>query len=332
MRAELLSFIALGAAMCVACGTAATQRRTDPGEQLRRETRYLPPWRGEEQRIDRGVELSAPGIDNLPDFHGNPKNAGLVLFSGGEYVFVLQPLVEAFVKEYPELKGRVFYETLPPGILLEQIRRRDTISAGNLTLTVHPDVFHASINEVKSMMVDGTLRGPAVPFMTSRLAIMVPLVNPANVMGLGDLGRPGVRLVMPDPATEGSAQYIREALHLAGGDELLSRVYDAKVANGQTVLTVINHRQAPLYVMECRVDATVAWRPQIDFHRNVGHPVASVEIPDAQNRTGVFAAAVMKDAPHPEAAEAWLKFLVSPRARRIFQPFGFRPYRDERGE
>jgi molybdate transport system substrate-binding protein len=34
----------------------------------------------------------------------------------------------------------------------------------------------------------------------------------------------------------------------------------------------------------------------------------------------------VKDAPHPDAAKAWLNFIHSPEALQIFERYGFKPY------
>ena len=75
---------------------------------------------------------------------------------------------------------------------------------------------------------------------------MLPKDNPAHVTGLADLGKPGVKLVMPNPAYEGIGRQIKAALAKAGGDELVKAVYETKVADGTTILTHIHHRQSPL--------------------------------------------------------------------------------------
>jgi hypothetical protein len=43
----------------------------------------------------------------------------------------------------PAYRGRVFYETLPPGLLLKQMAAGGTTTSGNLTFTVKPDVMMA---------------------------------------------------------------------------------------------------------------------------------------------------------------------------------------------
>jgi molybdate transport system substrate-binding protein len=76
---------------------------------------------------------------------------------------------------------------------------------------------------------EGMLVGPAMPYVTNTLAIMVPKDNPANIKGPADLGRRGLRLAMPNPAYEGIARQIKVALTKAGGAALADAVYDTKV-------------------------------------------------------------------------------------------------------
>jgi len=40
----------------------------------------------------------------------------------------------------------------------------------------------------------------------------------------------------------------------------------------------------------------------------------------------VYAGAVVKNAPHAQAAHQWLEFIRSPEALAIFGRYGFRPY------
>jgi molybdate transport system substrate-binding protein len=58
----------------------------------------------------------------------------------------------------------------------------------------------------------------------------------------------------------------------------------------------------------------------------VGNPITHVAIPDADNATAVYAGALVAGASHPQAANAWLEFIRSPEALRIFESYGFKPY------
>ncbi len=80
-------------------------------------------------------------------------------------------------KEHPDLKDRIYYETLPPGILIKQMAARGTITVGNMTWTIHPDVYAADLETVDMLIHKGTLAGPAVPYVTNDLTIMIPRDN-----------------------------------------------------------------------------------------------------------------------------------------------------------
>jgi ABC-type molybdate transport system substrate-binding protein len=176
------------------------------------------------------------------------------------------------------------------------------------------------------MVADGSLDSPAVPYVTNTLTIMVPAGNPAGVKGLEDLARPGLRIAMPNPEFEGVARQIKAALIKAGGEALADKVYSAKVAAGEALLTDIHHRQTPLWLMQGNVDAGVTWKSEALFQEQTGHPIAHVEIPVRQNATGIYAGAVVKGAAHADASRLWLAFIRSPEAMRIFAIYGFAPY------
>ncbi len=218
---------------------------------------------------------------------------------------------------------------MPPGLLVEQIKAGGTVTVGNLTFTAKPDAYFAGLKKIDDLIGDGTLQGPAVPYVTNTLAIMVPKDNPAHVAGLDDLGRPGTKLAMPNPAFEGIARQIKAALSKAGGKALADAVYEAKVKDGSTVLTHIHHRQTPLFLMQGVAQAGVTWQSEAVFQEQAGHPIGHVSIPDAQNATAIYAGALVKGAPHPMAARAWLDFIHSPEALKIFEGYGFKVYRAE---
>ncbi len=288
----------------------------------------FPPWQAgaNNDATDRGLAFTVPEVDNLADFHGNPADPKLTLYVGGNYYFAMAPLVAEFERQNPDYSGRLYWETIPPGLLVRQIAAGGTITVGNMTWTVKPDAYFAGLAKVRQLVADGTLVGPAVPYVTNTLAIMVPKGNPAHITGLADLGRPGVRLVMPNPAFEGIARQIKASLAKAGGEALVAAVYDRKVADGSTTLTHIHHRQTPLLLMQGRGVAGVTWQSEALFQEQAGHPIAHVAIPDSENSTAVYAGAEVKGAPHPEAARAWLAFIRSPAALAIFERYGFKPY------
>lgn len=287
-----------------------------------------PPWqRGtNNDAIDRGLEFTVPEADNLADFHGDPHEPLLALYVGGNYFFAMAPLVQSFEARFPEYRGHLYWETLPPGLLVQQIKAGGRVTVGNMSWTVKADVYLAGLEAVATQIDAGVLTAPAVPYATNTLTIMVPKGNPAHIRGLADLGRTDVRLAMPNPEFEGVARQIRASLEKAGGPALAAAVYDTKVRDGTTRLTRIHHRQTPLWLMQCRAQAGVTWKSEAIFQEQAGHPIEHVDIPPSQNTTGVYAGALVKNTPHARAGQAWLDFMRSPEALQILGHYGFKPY------
>lgn len=178
------------------------------------------------------------------------------------------------------------------------------------------------MHAVGEMEKSGELTG-VVRYATNDLEIMVRAGNPKGVRSLKDLGRPELRVSMPNPQWEGVARQIQASLRKAGGDALEQAVYETKVKNGTTMLTEIHHRQTPMRIMEGKADAGVTWASEVRFQESLGNPIAGVPIPAAQNTTAIYAGGMMKDAPHAAAAREWLAFLRSPQAQTIYAQFGF---------
>ncbi|MHB0878666.1 MAG: substrate-binding domain-containing protein [Anaerolineae bacterium] len=270
-----------------------------------------------------GVRFSVPGVADLPDLHGNPADAGLVLYVGGNYFFALPPLLHAFTAGYPSLSGRVFYETLPPGVLRRQMESRNTITVGNLTVVAAPDVFQAGEQQLADMVAAGLLEEPIVPFARTGLAIMVPVGNPGRVESLSDLARPGLRLAMPNPETEGIAVVARDALRRAGGVALEREVYEVKVQRGEVILTEVHHRQTPALLVSGEAQAGLTWSTEINYQESSGAPISGVPVAHEFSGSVTFAAAMVRGAAHRQAAEDWLRFLGSAEAQQILDGFGF---------
>src|SRR5260370_24534806 len=164
---------------------------------------------------------------------------------------------------------------------------------------------------------------------TITLAIMVPAANPKPIASLNDLGRTDVRRSMPNPAWEGIAKQIAEMLRQAGGDDLYQAVYQKKVKDRSSVLTEIHHRQTPMRILDGKADAGVVWASEVRFQEQIGNPITGVPIPEAQNMTAIYAAGMLTDAPHADAARQWLTYLASAPSQAVYHEFGFKPL--ERG-
>jgi ABC-type molybdate transport system substrate-binding protein len=321
-----LEIAVLLAALLGAPASAETPGSATPAGRVQAMEALYPPWQhgANTDALDRGLEFTVAPADVLADFHGSIDRPELVLYVSGNYFFAMAGLVETFGNAYPRYRGRVFFETLPPGLLLKQMEAGGTVTSGNMTWTVKPDVFMAELAASNDLVQKGKLLAPVIAFATNNLTIMVPAGNPAHVTGLADLGRAGLALAMPNPQFEGVARQARASLLSAGGEALAESVYGAKVRNGETVLTRIHHRQTPLYLMQHLVDAGVTWKSEAIFQEEIGNPIGHVDIPAEHNTVAVYSAAMVPDAPHPETARAWLDFIASDAAFRVLARYDFK--------
>lgn len=311
-------------AACLALPALAAPANS-PAGRVAASDLLMPPWQGGTNNgaTDKGFNFTVPPVDVMVDFHGSVNDPALVLYASGNYFFAMGGLVHAFEAAYPACRGKVFYETLPPGLLLKQLQAGGTITSGNLTFTVKPDVMMAEQRASENWVQQGHLAAPVVSFATNDLTIMVPSGNPAHIMGLADLARPELAVIMPNPAWEGVAQQIRASLVKAGGEALAQSVYGIKVDDGSTVLTKIHHRQTPLWLMQGIGQAGVTWSSEAIFQEQSGHAISHVAIPAAQNTRAIYSAALVTGAPHPDAARAWLAFITSDAAFAVLAPYGF---------
>ena len=198
------------------------------------------------------------------------------------------------------------------------------LTLGNLTLQIHADVYEAGARVLAQMEQQGQVE-KSLHYASNQLEIMVHAGNPLGIRSLRDLGRKEIRLSMPNPAWEGVAGQIQESLRKAGGDELVSQVMEIKVKNGTTFLTHIHHRQTPMRILRKESDAGVTWSSEVRFQEKIGNPISGVAIPAGENTTAVYAAAVLRDAPHAAAARAWVAYLKTEQAQAIYRKFGFGP-------
>ncbi len=309
-----------------ACGSSsakAVSSSTSSSRSTSSTMHLYPPWNPSPAG---GEHFTVPGVDNMPDFHGNPIAAtgpnGLVVFEAGNQFMVLPKLMTAFRKAYPQVK-HIYYETLPPGILFKQVQK-GSIVVGNLRLKIKPDVITAGLGRMQKIYATGQV-GPYYVYAQNSLTLEVYKNNPKKITGLKSLARPGIKISMPNPAWEGVAKQIKKAYVKAGGKKLLNTVMKTKLKNGQTFLTHIHHRQSPIRIMEKKSNVAPVWITEALFQQRIGNPISYVPIPPSQNVTAKYNISVFKNAPHQVAAKDFYNFMKSPTAQNIYKSYGFVP-------
>jgi ABC-type molybdate transport system substrate-binding protein len=277
--------------------------------------RFDPPWN---TPPGSKIMFTIPGIDNVPDLFGDINDPELVIFFAGNQFMVVDDLLTGFKKAYPQYH-RIFAETLPPGILAKQIDS-GSLTIGNMRITIKADVYTAGRSTITQMAGHFT---DTVAYAYNKLAIMVPKGNPKKINGLVDLGRNEIRVSMPNPLWEGIARQIEQAYVKAGGEILRKTIMESKVHDGTTYLTQIHHRQTPMRILYNQSDAGPVWFSEAYYQQMINHPIEIVGIPDNQNITVAYMAAVLKTAPHLQAGKDFVNFMQSPVAKEVYKKFGF---------
>ncbi len=277
---------------------------------------FDPPWNTPPQSA---VMFTVPGVDNVPDLFGEINDPQLVIFFAGNQFMVIDELINAFKKEYPQYK-RIFAETLPPGILAKQIDG-GSITIGNLKIDTRPDIYTAGKSGIE---INAIWFSATKAYAKNNLAIMVRKGNPKNIKGLSDLGREDVRVSMPNPLWEGIAKQIEAAYIKAGGEMLKRAVMENKVKDSSTFLTQIHHRQTPMRILYNQSDAGPVWYSEAYYQQLIGHPIETIEIPENENVQATYVAGLLKNAPHKKAAKDFMDFLISGIAKNIYKKFGFK--------
>jgi molybdate transport system substrate-binding protein len=181
------------------------------------------------------------------------------------------------------------------------------------------DLF-ASADEVNPrLLVDAGLAGGSpVAFAGNRLALVVPTGNPAGISSPFDLSRPGVRLVgaaRTVPITAYAEQMLDRLAGLPGASPGFAAAVDANVVSRED-----NVRAVLAKVELGEGDAAIVYASDVTA---AGAAVQAIPIPDGANIPVTYAAVVLREAPHREAATAFLAWLAGPEGQAILTRFGF---------
>lgn len=169
------------------------------------------------------------------------------------------------------------------------------------------DVF-ASADQATMEKVSGPglVAGAAAPFATNTLEIAVQPGNPKKITGLSDLTRPGLQVVLCAPAVPcGSAA---NTLLDADGVKL------TPVSQEQNVSAVITK------VKSGDADAGLVYVTDV---KAADGAVEGVVIPDADKAVNTYPIAVLKNAPNPSVAKAFVAFVLSSAGQKVLAKYGF---------
>ncbi|MEW5991805.1 MAG: molybdate ABC transporter substrate-binding protein [Chloroflexota bacterium] len=182
----------------------------------------------------------------------------------------------------------------------------------------HADVFlSADTTNPDALAAAGLVDGAIVPFAGNRLAIVVPIDNPAGVTTPFDLGRPGLKVVATGaqvPISTYAATLLERLAALPGAPADLVDGYLANVVSRED-----NVRTALAKVELGEGDAAIVYAS--DAAASEG--VTTLELPAEANVVAVYAGVVPTTAEAPAAGRAFLDWLAGADGQAILARFGF---------
>jgi ABC-type molybdate transport system substrate-binding protein len=250
--------------------------------------------------------------------------AGLTVWVAGNQFFAMPRVIGDFQARHPGLT--VGLMTLPPGLILQAIQAHGW-SFGNAKLLLHPDVF-ATVS-VAQLRDTGEIASYIV-YMHNALGLLVGRGNPKQVHDLRDLTRTDLKVMLPNPLTEGiMAFYAKPILQRLGLWPALSDGADCADCDraGHVHFTTVHHREIPAAIGAGTADVGLVWRTEALAARADGAPVDAVALPPGQDAAEQvrYVAGALQDSPHAEAASAYLAFLSSQAGQEAYAAYGFVP-------
>lgn len=167
-------------------------------------------------------------------------------------------------------------------------------------------VFASASPQIMEQVSDaGHIDGPYRVFAGNRMAIAVPVGNPAGVVGLDDLADEGILVGLCAPAVP-CGDLARRVLDAAG----IRPAADTEEPNVRTLLTKLEAGE---------LDAAVVYATDLLASDRVdGIPIA-----DRYNETAEYAIGVVTGSPDLAGARAFVAFVLSTEGRQLLEGHGF---------
>lgn len=267
------------------------------------------------------------------DLHGSVQDPDLVIFMAGNQYRVFPDLLPAFrewAKEQSRYKqvrtDRIFYATTPPGRLIDAMRA-GTFVLGNFWIEVRPgklwpDVFMTGARQQRRLATAKYVDSWSVYTRNRGVVLLIRAGNPKNIRGIADLARDDVRVAMSSPVREpASFESYSNTLRAQGGPQFPELI----LKKPNTISpAAVHHRENPQFIFDDKADVAPMYYHFGDYLKShLPQQFDYIPLPSEGNFKDEFAISVIRNAPHPKAAAAWLDFIRSDKAAAIYNRNGF---------
>src|SRR5262249_13597434 len=166
---------------------------------------------------------------------------------------------------------------------------------------------------------EGTIDSEPRLFVRNRLVVIIPAANPAQVMRLHDLAKPGVKLVLTNKEVP-VGNYSRQALAKMSQDAAFGPEFATRVL-ANLVSEESNVKQVVAKVQLGEADAGIVYSSDVTLA--VCGAVQVLAIPDPFNVIASYPIAVVREASNPVGVRAFIDYVLSPAGQAILTKHGF---------
>lgn len=188
------------------------------------------------------------GSNLVLDFHGDPVNAELIIFSDGNHHMALLDAVNRF-QALHKLKD-IFYTTTPPGPLVAALGAGG-LRLGNLMLSCRPDVFISPRRFLDALEGEELVSQPEFLFRSRGNVLLVKKGNPNAIQMTSEIARSDIKIFISNPDTEKAS--------FTAYNETLSLLGLPFEKGNMLVGEKIHHREAPQAVADGRADCAILY-------------------------------------------------------------------------
>ena len=241
---------------------------------------------------------------------GGDGGASLRVFAASSLTEAFRDVAQAFEADNPGVRVNLDFGGSQ--------RMRSQLECG-----AKADVFaSADTVQMDALVAADLIAGTPADFALNALAVLAMGKGP--VKAISDLAHPGVRVVLADSSVPVGA-YSRQVLENLSQDPaygLGSGFKDAVLANQVSGEPNVGFLFQKIFLGE--VDAGIVYETDTAKALDAGTgDLLFIPIPAAANVIARYPIAVLEEAPEPELAQAFVRFVLSETGQRLLNKYGF---------
>jgi molybdate transport system substrate-binding protein len=181
------------------------------------------------------------------------------------------------------------------------------------------DMFISANNNQFNPIHDAGMIAEKKTLLKNKLAIAVPVANPAGISDLGGLAQDGVVLVIGNKDVP-FGQYTRDIISKYQNDSHAGYI-DAFMANVVSEVDAVDKIKPVLILGEA--DASLVYKS--DISKDDRKDITLIEIPDEYNVIADYPYGILKATGHPDEIKRFEAFLTGPAGSAFLTGYGFDP-------